>query len=146
MKLQHVLEARYAGDNRPLWLKDALFIAKNNMDRASNEDEWEFWDDYKNWLNSNTKILSQIFNTIKADRDHSLERFEDPDPIDREGRSQWNERREVHAELWSSNSSHEEFPIFKAFIQEQRTKEQIDYAMMVGNEMFDLLGGLRDER
>jgi len=141
MKLQHVLEARYSGDKRAPWLRDALTVAKTRKERVSKEEDWDFWNDYQDWLNDNKKMLSQIYNALKADRDHSIARFEDPD----HNHYRDDDRREFSAELWASNMSHEEFPIFKEFIRMQSNKEQIDFSMMVGNTMFDLLGGLRDE-
>jgi len=155
MKLQHILEAKYFGDKRPLWLKDAFTVAETNMERAPNEKDWDFWNEYKDWITTNTKMLNQIYDTLKAERDQHLARFEEPDaravhqamyrhtqlPRSQED----NDRREFSAELWASNMSHEEFPIFKEFIRMQEGKEQIDYSMMVGNTMFDILGGLRDE-
>ncbi len=154
---EHVMsrlrEARYFGDKRSPWLRDAMLIAKTNMDQSTNEEEWEFWDDYKVWLNENTKMLSQIYDVLKADRNTFLEQFEarNPDAAHRRllaprGSSRnENDRREYAAELWSGNMSHEEFPILKEFIRLQDNKERVDYTMMVGNTMFDLLGGLRDE-
>ena len=140
MKVKQLLEAKYDATNRQNpWLKDALTIAETNKDRATNEDEWEFWDDYKLWLEDHTGILSQIYQAIKADRDTYLDRFDDPDPGNDSG-------REVGAEIWSSSTEDLNYPIFKEFRSKMDTEEQHDYASMVGNTMFDILGGLRDER
>lgn len=141
MKIKHLIEAKYASRGET-WLKDALIVAETNKDRATNEDEWEYWDDYKLWIEDHVKILTQIYDAIKEDRDNYLDQFEDPDP----GRQiQDEDSREVAAELWSSNLEHEQYPIFKEFSNKMNTEEQLDYANMVGNTMFDLLGGLRDE-
>ncbi len=140
MKIKYLIEARYDATNRrEPWLTDALKIAETNKDRATNEGEWEFWDDYKLWLKDHNGILSQIYQAIKDDRDTYLDRFDDPNPGD-------DDSREVAAEMWSSHVSYEQYPIYTEFLKKQHNKEQIDYSMMVGNTMFDLLGGLRDER
>ncbi len=152
MKIKHLIEAKYDATNRQeLWLKDALTIAETNKDRATNEDEWEFWDDYKLWLEDHVGILSQIYQAIKADRDTYLDQFDDPDPAliqsTREIANSGNDRsREVAAEIWSSSTEGPSYPIFKEFRSKMDTEEQHDYASMVGNTMFDILGGLRDER
>ncbi len=145
MKIKRLLEATYAPRRRETWLTGALSIAETNKDRATNEDEWEFWDDYKLWLEDHVGILSQIYDAIKADRDTYLDRFEDPDPI-AATRSRWKDSQEVAAEIWSSSTDDDSYPIFKEFRNKMNTEEQHDYASMVGNTMFDLLGGLRDER
>lgn len=142
MKLHQLQEARYYKQEEA-WFLLAATIAENNMERAKNEDEWDYWRGYQEWLNRYKQQLSRLNDEYKQDRNTFLDHVMDD----------WEERsvqRHSYAETWASSLEPE---TFRGYLDLRQTLDgddvdmniQDDYLTYATNAMIDQLGAFRGE-